>query len=715
MATQYGSDGTPVTGVYKIVPAEDNNLLWDIEGGNPGDRNEIQLYTPNEGPDGRGGHQKFLLYHIPDTDLVYFYDCCMGYGYFLLEWQSRINSGTRGIEGTNAEIDKVINKTRDCWKRIELWNADTGGYPNQYYYQRWRLLPTEYNGKKCFYIQSYGAPKYVIDVMNYDDYDSGYNDYYNEKGRWQFRGGNDLVMWPKDDKDAKNQKFEFIKDIKVNPNLPTPANVGLTYDPINSANIYTGTIGIDASRINDYPYLYIGWICSANDYQVSYRWSGRPTGSDVYNPSWSAWTTLSGSTDEEGWGDVWNDNLTNVDKNSQWYSSATKVTNGNARISLPLNFAKSGGHDLIEVEIRVRSFGFGNAGVTWRNTNNWSYNNIITLPYCSMTAYQKCSILWIPTPTITSFGFSPQGLKISYESDFQHDNNYIKIGKIRGPKGYITNREFTFQARPYKGTITIPMRELNYIPENAEEYSFSFYIQTCDGQGRSTSVTKPISYNAGSLFIHGYFSYHDGGIVKFKPITSYLNGECHIIYEQDGETIISDCEKNIDGHWIIIPPFDNDYLVMFSAEASETVWGVKTWQGQVIHGEGHMFNFGEDYFRLFLQENPYTGPETSYSADSQAHLLTGDRRESVFFGKGAQVSQSVSGLVPIDPTKQLDGAKYPYPTNCSLEDFHRMRNAKYAIYRDLYGRRYDVAIVSTSESPKMENIFNVSISMKERM
>ena len=154
---------------------------------------------------------------------------------------------------------------------------------------------------------------------------------------------------------------------------------------------------------------------------------------------------------------------------------------------------------------------------------------------------------------------------------------------------------------------------------------------------------------------------------------------------------------------------------MVSAVASDNSWGVRSWAGQILHGEGHMFNFGDDYFRLFLQENPFSGPDGSYSADVQVYLLQGDRRESVYFGKGAQVTQSISGLVPIDQSIQLPGSKYPYPSNCSLEDFHRMRLAKYAVYRDLYGRRYDVAIVSTNESPKMENIFNVSISMKERM
>lgn len=715
MATEYyAPTGVPIDGVYAILPSTNKSMRWDVSNGSVANGSRIQVYNQNTGPDGTGNHQKFFLFTIPENTSYQLIASCLTADeaglYRHVEYSSR---GSTSTAGTNSEIASGLSKNPRKDKFIELWIEDGTPWRNIEGYRWWKLIRKDYNNVRHFYIQSKGASNYVIDVADGRP---------KKNGQWTWVAGDDLLMWPKDSSSQKDQLWEFRKDVVTLKSLPVPSSLGLEYTASTGGTSY-GSLVFDNTTNANNRFAYFTWVCQAINYQLRYMIEGRKIGTDTWVTvqSWRSWKDGSLTTDEDGWGNVWGYTTCKSSDSTivnRWNNNNRKTTSGNCRVQIPSTFNQSGGYDRFRIKYQVRSFTKRTKTIDYTDSNGYGYVYDIEIPYVSTIQDSGYKYIdWKPTVTIDSFAFTPDGIKMGYTSDYKRNNNKsIKIGKIKGPRGYLTNREFSYSGKPYTGTITIPMREMNYIPENAENFTFTFYIQTSDGQSRTQTFTKPLSYSSNhGLSINGGFTYHDGGIIKLKPSTSYANSECHIIYKQDGETLISDCEMDINGYYIIIPPFDKAYTVMLSASSSDNAWGVKAWAGQIVHGEGHMFNFGTDYFRLFLQNAPYSGPEGSYSADTQSYLFQGDRREAVYFGKGATVSQSISGLVPIDQTIQLDGAKYPYPSNCSLEDFHRMRNAKYAVYRDLYGRRYDVAIINTNESPYDENLFNVSISMKERM
>lgn len=683
-------------GIYEISPVDNKGLILDIHSASNTNGARMIIYPPNQGNQVAGNNQKFVVVNASNpsnSDARTILPCHTLGKNMCVEWGSSSTTN-------NAELDALEKNKKHSYVQQHTFGSGTKWYANQ----QWVLVPTTYNNEKCYFIRSLGADKYVMDVS---------------EGKTTTTGTY-VIVFPRKDPNlttTKNQKFVFKKTTLIEKTMAVPSSVGLSYTPMLENNATNTTLTLNSSNSRS---VYPTWVCSGNDFQLRYRYKGRTTGTNNWS-GFTSWKTLTGATTDDGWGDVMWSNLgldtSDTASYNKWKSQTRKTTWGTSKIDLPANFNQANGYDQLQFEIEVRSFVRKTIGWQINTESSGTVSHSYEIPQTGLTTKATCYVKWQPTVTINSFVFMEDGLRIGYTSDFKRNNNkQIKIGVMKGAKGNVTTKEFTFTGKPYDGTITIPISRLAYIPDNGENITFTFYIQTEDGIARTQTFTRQVAYSSNhGLDVNAAFSLdQESGIVRAKPASDYPNKECHIIYKQDGETLISDCEF-IGDSFVIIPPFDKDYTVIMSAESSDKVWGVRGWAGQKVHGEGHMFNFDDQFFRLFLQEAPYSGPDISYSADNQSYLLQGDRRESVYFGKGAQVTQSISGLVPIDQTQQLDGAKYPYPSCCSLEDFHKMRLAKYAVYRDLYGRRYDVAIVGTNESPHDENLFNVSISMKERM
>lgn len=695
-------------GVYEIYSTQVNNLLWDVSGENPADGTRIQLYTKNTGGTGTGNHQKFIVFQVPEEPGQYL--ITTGINPYRAYQDVEYRSDTPVSNATVAQQIKA-GKNSGRWPYIQMMhNVHMTNRKAHIYNQRWMLQQTDYEGKECYYVISVGANKYTIDVADGRTSQNG--------GRYTFLAGDSLVLWAKDASDKKEQKFEFVPTYLVDKNLGNVKSVGMEFDPYGS--YFRDTLIFNGWGAAEDKIGYFSWFGSS-PVQLKYQIRKRIQGSDTWT-DWSSWMNVNHQPVSNDWGGTSVFDLLNfTDENhrNQWMADPIKRTFGSHTLSFA-DMNNPGTYDAAQVNIGIRKTGTYSQIIEYLSDEGGQLENAhyhaqyIDLPVAGLDLWKTVNVYWQPTLTIDSFAFTPKGVMIGYTSDLKQNNNQsLYVSKIDG----LTSKDVNRTGVNYSGTITIPMRELTHVPENGEKFYFSAKLVSVDGiEAQGGSESRAISYNANhNLNVDGTFEYiEDAAVIKLRPNSQYPEMECHIIYKQDGETLISECPLQGDGTFLIVPPFDKEYTVMLSAIASDDSWGVRSWAGQIIHGEGHMFNFGYDYFRLFLQENPYSGPSGSYTADSQSYTLQGDRRESVFFGEGAQVSQSISGLVPIDQTKPLDGASHPYPANCSLEDFHRLRLAKYAVYRDLYGRRYDVAIVSTNESPYMENIFNVSISMKER-
>lgn len=650
----------PVDGLYIVRTAMNTNFVWDVNGDTSANRANAQIYTKNGGLNGGGNHQRFYL--LTSGSYKRFY--VANYGKVL------------EIYGKTAATGL---KTGDNVNQFE----DNGSICQQWYIEETK----SYANKQAYFVKSAINSNFVMDVSQAVSKD-----------------GQNIMMHPKHTSTAveahgDNQKWYFEKTARLEPKWPVPSGVGTV---MNSNETSSRTwISMTPGQSID---LLASFNCSgtSSNFQVRFRMRHRSLGTNNWG-NWSAWRKYDRvvNTNDDGWGNVWQNNCTvnysgNFKKITEYmpFDCLKNDTNG-----AYLGEGSTVDGDRTQIQIEVRRF----ALVTVHG---------LPMPSCGNSASAIVNITILPTLSIDGFAFTMDGLKIGYQGDMHRGDNKLVIGPMTGANGKkLTRRSFTFGGIGWDGTVTIPLSELCYIPDPNEEIKFNTDWTQTDNK-RTQSWTKPVAYDAAhGLVIDAVFTPGDGATILATPQATYSNEEMHIIYEQDGETLIAQCEK-IDGKFVLVPPLGKKYQVMYSAGSGDQ-WGVRSWKGIIVDGEGQMFNFNNTYFRLFLQEKAYSEQNMSYTSNSSTYHFMGDRRETVYFGEGGQVSQNVSGLCPIDIEQNIPGAVWP--DKCSLDDFHNLRNAKYAVYRDLYGRRYDIAVMSTTEKPYMDNIFSITMTLKERM
>ncbi len=665
-------------GIYEVVSYMDSNYVMEVANDSASNRANVRLFTRNNGNTGVGSHQRAIVVGRSSSDssqmIMFQPGAALTGNYYMSSWFCPIEvygkTTSTGLKnGNNVTIMEQNNSITQGW------------YIS-------KVPESLYGRNDLYYIGNAINSNFICDVEGANT--GNYKNTHLSQNIMVMTKHSSPLSEPAQ---GKNQVWLFRKVFLQAKWLPVPSNVGMSTS--NNASSTNRTILVSSSN----PKLYPTFVCNWDEqFFVRYRYRARKSTSNSIG-GWGSWQNVNGQTSDDGYGNAWG------------YGNVTVNNRGTRRtvreaITAPIDNSGSG-NDYLEYQIEARSS--EHSEISYLDKNHGSYASLPS----TATVYVK----WQPTLSIDSFAFTEDGIKIGYTSSFKRNNNTIKIGKLTGSKGLLTNREFTFKQLNYTGTIDIPFNELIYIPDNAENIKFTTTITSTDNASRTQNWTRPIAYNSShGLNISAGFVLGEGATVHtdstFKA-SNYVSVECHIIYKQDGETIISDCDR-IGDKFVIVPPIGKSYIVMISAQ-NGTNWGVRSWNGMIVKTQGQMFNFGEDYFRLFLQESPYSSPNGSYSTFNTSYHFEGDRRETVYFGKGGSSTQSITGICPIDSSIQLDGAKEPYPKKCSLDDFHNMINAHYVIYRDLYGRRYDVAIMNSSEEPMDANLFNVSISMKERM
>lgn len=649
----------PVDGLYIIRTAMNTSYVMDCDGDTSANRANIMIYTKNGGLNGGGNHQRFYKRTMSNGDIRFF---VANYGKAVEIYGKTAATGLK----TGDNVNQMTNNGSIC--------------------QQWAMEETTaYNGTKSYFIKSKINQNFVMDVSGA-----------------RTANGQNIMMHPKwtttaVDAHGDNQKWIFEKTCRLEPKWAVPANIGICYPTDTSSRTWVALS--EGESVN----LAACFTCSggAGDFQIRYRKRTRKLGTDNWT-DWSSWQTYSASpsTADEGWGNIWATN-TSVNANGTF-----KKTNNTLSVTVGSDdtagsYLNSADADRIQYQIEVRRF--GNVYFSEAGTN---------IPSVGNAASATVNVTIRPSLSIDGFAVTNEGLKIGYQGSMHRTSNKLILGVMTGANGKkLTRRSYTFSDINWDGTVTIPLKELCYVPDPNEQISFTTTWTQTDNSNVQ-NWTRSVAYDAAhGLVIDAVFNTAPGSTILATPVEDYSNPEMHIIFQQDGETINTKCEM-VDGKFELIPPLNKDYQVIFSAGTGDN-WGVRAWKGIKVEGEGQMFNFNGTYFRLFLQESAYSEQSTSYSANASAYSFMGNRRETVYFGEGGTVDQDVTGLCPIDITQNIPGTVYP--DKCSLEDFHALRNAKYAVYRDLYGRRYDIAVMSTTEKPAMDNLFSVSLTLKERM
>lgn len=560
---------------------------------------------------------------------------------------------------------------------LDVWGgeAKTGSNITQYPYNRdsraqeWQLSDTgedvTLNGVKhdAYYIKSKINTKYALDAW------SG-----------QTKNGTNVWLYEWNKTDA--QKWLLVKDCAYNGKLAVPANVGC----VRSGDADRGVqFGVNATSVTLYP----AWrSIDAEGWQLRWSWRGRKTGTSTWG-EWSEWRTLKGELTDDGWGDVWNPNV------RSYYSSAktgymSPVLEG---IAMSVDQAT---YDKKEYRIQVRQFAMSDA-LSWNADGIAQYGP---------SATGTVRAVWWPTLTVNAVTWSPDGLMIGYSSDFRHGGNRLAVGRIKGSGGYLTNRQMTFKNRARTGTVTIPFAELTRIPERGEQVSFSATLTTVDCT-RTQSFSKAVAYDTNhGVALSVSQKRGDGSTVLVKLAGSYPSSECHIAFEQDGGTVLAECEPASGGGFVATPPFDRPYQVFVKASKADNTWGTLRVAGLQVDGEGHLFNYDGGFCRILFFDEYESSVSRTVERECETYQTAGRPYESVFFGTGSKSPMRLDGIAAI-----IDDPEF----ECSrIDDVRTLSKKGYATYRTPLGDRRDVAIVSYSEKPHSPGFLGVSFDLRER-
>lgn len=471
-------------------------------------------------------------------------------------------------------------------------------------------------------------------------------------------GGN-LYLAALFDDDTSNQEFYFESTTYRDTKLATPKTLqtadGTTYV------IHSGSTT-----------FYPQWASSSSNkiYEMRYR-SRRYDMDGNRAEDWSDWT---------GWSMIQaNPQLNKKKKFNGTMRSATAVTT-------PAGVDNSS-YSRAEMQVQVRL-------TSAKNAAGYNHTSVTHGAAVSQTINQYCQ----PSLTISAAIYSPDGLALTYATDYTISGSSIKISKIYDSTTGVTLLEnYKFTGQDYTGDLYLNCDELYGTPAAGDSIKITATITEENGVAKRTiTTTKTVSYDAswGLTLNPTYTATNrltvEASIASESTLQLYLERPL-----LDGGSRWVECEKfsddGVTAKFEIIPPFGAAPNLMWVAVASNATWtseivapsGAKVdsdyvcwyWVNEMGEPRAAILKYAE----VFQPNDDITPPANKF--------ITTGREYPVFrYSKSVERKLDVSGVI-------VDGE---HDTNCTLADFESMATANHCIYRQPDGKWYQVGITGIS-------------------
>lgn len=538
-------------------------------------------------------------------------------------WQVTTTSGVTTIVNVNSGMFLEVCGSEDAdGTNIQQW-SDNGGTNNQKFTLVDSGLTTTRNGVSypLYYIQSNLGTR-VLDAQG---------------GKANL--GTNVELWTKHATAAGlNQVWCFVKSGKVAnattvtgaSSFPTPAELGVAY-----------TVGDPITRYarGDVT-LYPSWICDGNAYQLRYRVRYRAATSDAVG-DWGNWTSPSGTYTDDGWGNAWASNCAPVQTSARKWSPVG-VNPG----------LTATGNDYAELQFETRKF----------SDNMHGRSAAVTV-----------ACLYLPTVTVSSVTYAPDGLRIVYTSDFAHPGNTIKVTSD-------LFKEHVYSAQPYTGTLLVPASDLSSIPADGDPITLSIDFRTKDGGNPVTKVSSTISYDAGyGETITPTVTIGDDKMATVV-IGSHVSTKCWV---KTGDNLTFVDESSTAGTYKTPIPFGVGYEIYCLAEDASK-WDTWHQSYDAITCDYHLLNYDDGYLVVHVKKDDPPKQSGSISANTSSTLTNGLEYEHVTVGYGQKRSFSLDGSL----VKGLT-------TGATFDNLDSIVGKK-CWYRDPYGCIYRVVVTGVT-------------------
>lgn len=448
--------------------------------------------------------------------------------------------------------------------------------------------------------------------------------------------------------------------------LPVPASLKVGTEH----GTYIDTPAYGNSNTEWYP----SWICSGTVYQARYRVRTRSAGKPI--GSWSEWRSIiDGLGANSGWGDVGSANCTT--ENTPRKYSPYGVT---------MDALTPTGIDYAEIQFEIRRF-------------EEDYNNSEGLNAHGNSLSVTVPIVYKPTLSITGAAWSPEGILLSYTSDYKRDGNTITIESATVDGKAICGK-MSFTAQPYTGTVLIPQSSLNFIPDEGTTLEIKATLRTDAAAAAQDSISVEIAYNYESgLSVRPKYIDNDGYTVTVK----FSAGKNDSVYLMYGDTMTK-CSGS-GGVYTVIPPLNTDYRI-FVASTDGSKWGMAS-TTKTLDFNGFVWNWDDGCAVIRYNKGDSPSYSDSMDTDNSELTTTGRARPVYAFGNTITRSLPVGGIYADEVTH---GAK---------TDMDALAKAHHTTFRDPKGQIFTTAILSvkctpgTHKSTKLGEWGSVSVEQKE--
>ena len=459
------------------------------------------------------------------------------------------------------------------------------------------------------------------------------------------------------------QKWIFVPTTAEDPTMAVPYNLG--------ACLAIGKPTLEPFIPEDTPF-YPSWVCApswinsgGNYYEMRYRTrSMKPAGSTWGN--WSTWT-------------AWSNANTQI---------ATDGSRQNWAVSpLEVDYAWSAAKNC-EMEIQVRSASTGSVDED---------------PHHSKVASRTLRIPKKPDVELLSTGWSPEGLRVAWTSDYTTGTTYLTVHRIEfdGVIVYNSTEGYRISGAGSTGSGLIPADILRKWPQNGQiatiTYNVGYDQQAAFNDPQTES--KQVMFNTGSQTISPVFV--ENGAQLLMVVRDYGNTRAWITFDEQLIEMWEDPSYTVSSGYMA---FDVPYPMRkaFKAYASTSNAAGTQWANATVDHAGvnryanaWTWNGGSAYL-VYSPERPSIA--TTYDPVYSAEVLDGREHEAVQFARTIKVQKTVSGdLLPNDTS--------------SIADFEALLKAGHALFRSMNGEIFDAAITSVNINEVNDMFAEVSVQM----
>ena len=572
-----------------------------------------------------------------------------------------------GVNDTNAQKFYITQETTNKWsiraiesgKYLDVAAGTAANMTNVQIYddndtraQRWKLTQIDsvtVNGVSCA----------VVTIGSYvtSDGSTYMLDDHAAATTWK----NNVWIYEANGTDA--QKWILVPTTAEDPTMPVPYNLGVSNARGNAAMM---------PYIKEGSPFYLSWICAPswlNGGENYYEMRRRLRYMKSSSSSWQEWG------DWSAWGNLDQEIATDGSRQNWAYT--------------PLQVAYSWANvKNAEFEFQLRSAATGNQNEDPHHSHVASR---------TLNAYKK------PSVAITAAGWSPEGLRLGWSSNYTYGTTYLTIKQVMfdGIIAYNDPNGYVLQGMGSTGSGLIPSELLSKWPQNRQTASVTYdvgYDQAPQLNDPNTS-TYTVSFDSGTTALSPTFNSVGA---KLVCVTQNLGvTRMWLAYEdkliecwEDPDYTVSSGYMAFDIPYPMRKPFK---VFVSTVNQSGTRWANAVLEHAGVNRYANAWSWkGGSAYLIYTPDRPSIS--TSYNPVYSAEVLDGRDHEAVQFSGTVKVTKEVSGdLMPTDTS--------------TVADFEALLESGHAVFRSMNGEMFDVAITGVSANEVNNSYTEITVSM----